>query len=200
MRSFAVEPVVLAIYGELLQPSVPVRFLMPLSAVEELGLFLEENFSSDEEEQAAIHSNIKRLVSFFDNPFVRKKTTLAGHPPWSVSKPVVYNEFVTVQVVNTVDTAAFGEEFDPIETELILLAMKENVPILTEDPFLQDRIVNSGLDVQVYDVEDFEFALEEGLAGMGPDSNLPTRNQNYILPIIFGSFLFILVVALIMAF
>ncbi|MFC4769022.1 ADP-heptose synthase [Effusibacillus consociatus] len=200
MRTFVTEPVVLAMFGELLQPSSPVRYLFPLSSIKELHLLLNETLSSDDEEQTVIRSNIENLIAFFENPFVNKKIDQCSFAPWAISKPIIYHELVTFQVVNAVDTAAYGEEFDPIETELILLAMKENVPLLIEDPSIQERIVESDLPMQVFDVADFEFALEEDLTGGTPASDR-TETENHTLPaVIFGGFLLILVSAVAISF
>ncbi|MNP55485.1 hypothetical protein D3C76_1501390 [compost metagenome] len=59
------------------------------------------------------------------------------------------------------DTAAYGEMFDPIETELLLSSQREKVPILTDQFELIQRIIEGGVPVQVYDIDDFDFALEE---------------------------------------
>lgn len=199
MRTFVTEPVVLAIFGELLSPPEPVRFLFPLSAVRELQILVGEKLSSDKEEQAAIQANIERLLAFWENPFVRKRIEPVTVAPWRMSHPILYNDKVTFQVVNAVDTAAYGEEFDPIETELILLAIKEDVPLLIEDPSVHERIIQLGIPVQVFDVADFEFALEEELPGL-PSANAENRPQRHILPaVIFGGFLLILAAALIVS-
>jgi hypothetical protein len=52
--------------------------------------------------------------------------------------------------------------FDPIETEQILTAMKYQVPLLTDQFELQDRIIEAEVPVQVFDIEDFEYAVEVG--------------------------------------
>ncbi|WP_018131204.1 hypothetical protein [Effusibacillus pohliae] len=204
MRTFVTEPVVLAMFGELLQPLQPVRYLLPYSTVQELPLLVNENLSADAAEQATIRANIERLIRFFENPFVRKQAESCLTAPWAVSKPILYNQQVTFQVVNAVDTAAYGETFDPIETELIVLAVKENVPLLTEEPSLQARIVDAEIPVQVFDVSDFEFALEEELPGHSRETEPATRRNrtfaNALPAIIFGGFLLILLTALIMTF
>lgn len=69
-------------------------------------------------------------------------------------------ESTTVTVMNTLDTATYGEAFDPIETELLLASQKAEAPILTDQYELIQRIVESALPVQVYDIDDFDFALE----------------------------------------
>lgn len=94
MRTFVTEPLVLALFSELLLPSYPVRYLIPYSSLQELYLFGDERLSDDEEEQ--------------------------------------------------------------------------NVPLLIEDPSIQQRIIDYDVSVQVYDVADFEFALEEDLSGGKP--------------------------------
>lgn len=59
------------------------------------------------------------------------------------------------------DTAVYGETFDPIETELLLSSQREKVPILTDQFELIQRIIEGGVPVQVYDIDDFDFAMEE---------------------------------------
>lgn len=59
------------------------------------------------------------------------------------------------------DTAVYGETFDPIETELLLSSQREKVPILTDQFELIQRIIEGGVPVQVYDIDDFDFAMDE---------------------------------------
>ena len=67
--------------------------------------------------------------------------------------------------MNTMDTAPYGESFDPVETELLLASQRAEAPILTDQYELIQRIVESALPVQVYDIDDFDFALEVPLSG-----------------------------------
>ena len=67
--------------------------------------------------------------------------------------------------MNTMDTAPYGESFDPVETESLLASQRAEAPILTDQYELIQRIVESALPVQVYDIDDFDFALEVPLSG-----------------------------------
>lgn len=198
MRTFVTEPLVLALFSELLLPSYPVRYLIPYSSLQELYLFGNERLSEDEEEQNVIMENITILIDFFENPFVKKKIDSIASIPWAVSKPILYHEQVSFQVVNSTESAEFGDEFDPIETELLLLAAKENVPLLIEDPSIQQRIIDYDVSVQVYDVADFEFALEEDLSGGKPV--VEAVSSSYLPALILGSFLFVIIAAFVLSF
>lgn len=66
------------------------------------------------------------------------------------------------------DTAQYGEFFDPIETELLLTAQRFQQPLLTDQVEWIGRIIEAGVPVQVYDIEDFEFALENNDFTTGP--------------------------------
>lgn len=198
MRTFVTEPLVLALFSELLLPSYPVRYLIPYSSLQELYLFRNERLSEDEEEQNVMMENITILIDFFENPFVKKKVDSVASIPWAVSKPILYHEQVSFQVVNSTESAEFGDEFDPIETELLLLAAKENVPLLIEDPSIQQRIIDYDVSVQVYDVADFEFALEEDLSGGKPV--VEAVSSSYLPALILGSFLFVIIAAFVLSF
>jgi hypothetical protein len=62
-----------------------------------------------------------------------------------------------------VDNAQYGEYFDPIETELVLTSLKLNIPLLSDQFEFQDRVIEAEVPVQLYDIEDYEFAVEEGI-------------------------------------
>lgn len=59
------------------------------------------------------------------------------------------------------DTAQFGEFFDPIETELLLTSQRLGIPILTDQVELIARIIESESPVQVFDIDDFDFAMDD---------------------------------------
>lgn len=196
------EPLVLAMFSELLFPSYPVRYLFPYSALQELYLLTNERFSDDEEEEAVIHDHISTLIRFFENPFVKKKIDQTAAIPWAVSKPILYNEHISFQVVNSLDSGEFGEEFDPIETELLLIAVKEQAPLLIEDLSIQQRIIDFEIPIRVFDVADFAFALEEDLSGVqsARAETSTARTSSSLAPaIVFGSFLVMLIAGLLVS-
>lgn len=84
--------------------------------------------------------------------------------PWRKSPPILVNDMVSFTVINSVDNAHYGESFDPVETELILTALHEKVPMLTDQVELVEKIIQAEIPVQIYDVDDFEFAVEEGIS------------------------------------
>lgn len=59
------------------------------------------------------------------------------------------------------DTAQYGEYFDPIETELLLTSQRLNTPILTDQVDFIARIIESSAPVQVFDIDDFDFAMDD---------------------------------------
>jgi hypothetical protein len=202
MRTFVTEPLVLAIFSELLFPSYPVRYLFPYSSLQELYLLTNERFSEDDEEQAAIHDHISTLIRFFENPFVKKKIDRITAIPWAVSKPILYNGQISFQVINSSDSGEFGEEFDPIETELLMIAVKERVPLLIEDLSIQQRIIDFEIPIQVFDVADFQFALEETLAGeqsVRAETSSAGTASSLTPAIVFGSFLAVLIAGLLVS-
>ena len=80
--------------------------------------------------------------------------------PWRKSSPLPINDDVTLMVVFAIDNEAYGEQFDPIETELILTAIKEKAALLTDQFDFIERLIQAEIPVQAFDVEDFEFAVE----------------------------------------
>lgn len=199
-KTFVTELVVLAMYGELLQPPQPVCFLLPYSSLEELYMLLDEpaiGGTAEPEDQADMLASIQHLLQFLENPFVQKKIGRVLQIPWTVSHPIIYNEQVTFQFVNAQDTEFYGEEFDPIETELIEIAARHNVPLLIEDTSIHQRIIELELTVQVYDVADYVFALEEPLAA-DPYTDAYSQEGNALIPfILFGSVALIVIVSII---
>lgn len=154
----------LAVYGELLAPPAPVEYKIPLSTIYELDEILKrpEPIMQDKEEDEHVRNIIAQMIQYFDDPFIRKKLQKGLVAPWStVSLP--YHEDVTLTVVKAEDTAYWGETFDPIETELLLSAMRWEVPLLTDQLDLQQRMIEHQVPVQFYDIDDFTFAVEEGI-------------------------------------
>ncbi|MDF2722245.1 MAG: ADP-heptose synthase, partial [Paenibacillus sp.] len=76
------------------------------------------------------------------------------------SPPLLVNDEVTFTVVYAIDNAHYGEMVDPVETELILTALHEKAPIVTDQIEFLDKVIDGEVPVQTYDVEDFEYALE----------------------------------------
>ncbi len=73
------------------------------------------------------------------------------------------NERVTFIVVHSIENAQYGEALDPIETEIVLTSLREKAPVLTDQIELMEKIIQAEIPVQVYDVYDFEFAVEDGI-------------------------------------
>ncbi|MFD0713473.1 ADP-heptose synthase [Paenibacillus sp. GCM10027626] len=164
-RRFVIEAVMVATYGQLLVPSQPVDFVVPYSTILELYEMLEssEPVMDSAEDDAHVKGKIKELIAFFEDPLNRKKIERALQVPWRESSPLILNELIQFTVIHAVDNAQYGEFFDPIETEVLLTALKLNIPVLSDQFEFQDRLVEGEVPVQVYDIEDYDFAVEEGL-------------------------------------
>lgn len=164
-RRFVIEAVMVATYGHLLVPSRPVDFVLPYSTIMELYEMQAgpEPIMDDLEENEHVKQKITELIGFFEDPFNRKKIERALQMPWRESSPLLLNDMVQFTVVHAIDNAHYGEYFDPIETELLLTALKLHVPLLSDQFEFQDRLIEAEVPVQVYDIEDFEFAVEEGI-------------------------------------
>lgn len=76
------------------------------------------------------------------------------------SLPILFDANTSLIIINAVDTAHYGEFFDPIETELVLTAQRESLPILTDQLDWIHRIIEASVPVHVYDIDDFDFALD----------------------------------------
>ncbi|MGZ4135081.1 MAG: ADP-heptose synthase [Tumebacillaceae bacterium] len=162
MQRFVLEPVLFAIFGELLFPNEPVEYLIPYSTVLELYELLEsEQIVTDPGQNVLVKQNLEQLIEFFERPFVRKKIEKTLRMPWSKSTPILFSDNVQFTVVFSIDNAEFGERFDPIETELLLLARREKLPIISDQLPFQQRIVESGVGITVIDVAEFGFFVED---------------------------------------
>ncbi|MFC0216644.1 ADP-heptose synthase [Paenibacillus chartarius] len=164
-RRIVIEAVLLTTYGQLLVPGKPVEYLIPYSTVMELYDMRDsgEAVMPDPREDEHVKKKIAELIAFFEDSFNKKKLERSLTLPWKKSPPFPINEHVTLTVVNAVDNAYFGEAFDPVETELLLTAMQENVALLTDQLDFLDKCYEAGVGVLLFDIEDFELALEDDL-------------------------------------
>ncbi|MFD0670211.1 ADP-heptose synthase [Cohnella sp. GCM10027633] len=162
-RRFVIEAVMIAIYGQLLLPKRTVEYRIPYTTVMELYDMKDspEPVMPEKDDDTHVKSKIGEMIAFFEDPFNKKKLERALAAPWRESPPLPINENVTFVVVNTSENMQFGEAFDPIETEVILLAQRMESPILTDQIEFQDKVIQNGISVQLFDIDDFEFALEE---------------------------------------
>jgi hypothetical protein len=164
MQRFVLEPILFAIFGELLYPTEPVEYLIPYSALIELYEMRDyDEIVSDPVENERVKQNLAGLIAFFEQPFVKKKIDKTLKMPWQKSTPILFSESVTFTLVFSIDNAEFGETFDPIETELILTAKREGVPIISDQLEFQQRAMEMRIPVTFIDVADFGFAIEEDL-------------------------------------
>lgn len=162
-RRFVTEAVMLAIYGQLLAPDRPVEFVLPYSTILELYDLVNgsEPIMTNAEEDIYIKKNIGELIRFFEESLNKKKIERALVSPWRKSPTLLVHDQVSITVVYSIENAEYGEEFDPIETDLILLSIREQIPVLTDQFEFVDKIIQSSVPVQVFDIDDFEYALEE---------------------------------------
>lgn len=155
----------MAIYGELMTPTQPVEYLIPVSTVYELEelIHVPEPLMFHAEDEQHVRQVMGQMVQFFQDSFIRKKLTKHLIAPMStVSFP--FQHGVTLTLVRVDDNARWGEIFDPIETEQIMAAMHFQVPLLTDQPDWQDRLLEFQVPIQFYDIDDFAFALEQGVS------------------------------------
>ncbi|RAP78262.1 ADP-heptose synthase [Paenibacillus montanisoli] len=164
-RRFVIEAVMVATYGHLLVPSRPVDFVLPYSTIMELYDMKagSEPVMDDPDDDAHVKAKIGELIAFFEDPFNKKKIERALQMPWRESSPLLLNDKIQFTIVHAVDNAQYGEYFDPIETELLLTSLKLSVPLLSDQFEFQDKLLEAEVPVQVYDIEDFEFAVEQGI-------------------------------------
>jgi hypothetical protein len=164
-KQFVIEAIMLAIYGELMAPSQPVEYLIPATTIYELDEFLlsPEPIMPLAGDDKYVRQVMQEMSQFFSDPFNRKRMEKGLIAPWS-KVPFTFPNGVTLTIVNGEDNAMWGEIFDPVETQLLLVAIRFEVPLITDQPDYQDRILEYVVPVQFYDVEDYEFALEQGIS------------------------------------
>jgi len=161
-----------ATYGHLLVPSRPIDYVIPYSSILELYDMRDgsDKVMDDPDDDLHVKNKINELIRFFEDPLNRKKIERTMQVPWRESSPLLLNDTIQFTVVHAVDNANYGEFFDPIETELLLTGSKLSVPLLSDQFEFQDKLIEAEVPVQVYDIEDFEFAVEEGISlGMSSD-------------------------------
>lgn len=156
----------LAIYGQLLMPGRQVEYLIPYSTILELYDMKESSdpVMPDPEEDAHVKEKIGDLIAFFEEPLNRKKIEKTIVTPWKKSAPILVNDETSLTVVYAIDNAQYGEVFDPVETELLLTASREQAPVLTDQLEFIDKLIEQEVPVQAFDIEDFEFAVEEDVS------------------------------------
>lgn len=161
-RRFVIEAVMVAIYGELMVPSAPVEYIVPYKTVMELYEFHNspEPLMADPKDNLHVNKKIAELISYLEQPLNRKKLERAFSVPWSKSPSILLGEKVSLTVVNSFDNEQYGEFLDPIETEIVLISQRENTPVLTDQLELIQRIIEAEIPIQVFDIGDFEYALE----------------------------------------
>jgi hypothetical protein len=161
-RRFVIEAVMVVIYDELLAPSGPVEYIVPYNTIMELYEFRgsAEPLMSDPEDDRYVKEKIDELISYMEEPLNRKRLDKILIMPWGKSASILFDDQITLTVVNAVDNEQYGEFMDPIETEVLLTAQKENAPILTDQFELIRRIIEAEVPVQVFDIQDFDFAME----------------------------------------
>ncbi|MFB5673698.1 ADP-heptose synthase [Paenibacillus terreus] len=161
-RQFVTEAVMVAIYGQLLAPAAAVEYIVPYTTILELYEFRssDEPLMDNPAEDKHVKEKVAELIEYLEEPLNKKKINRALQVPWAKSLPILFGNSVAFTIINGVDNAQYGEHFDPIETELLLTAQRENLPILTDQTDWIERIVEASVPVQVYDIEDFDFAVE----------------------------------------
>lgn len=157
------EAVMLAIYGQLLVPPKPVEYILPYTTIMELYEMMnsEEPLMHNEPDEMHVRAKIKELIDYFEEPLNKKKIDRALQVPWSKSPSIPVGQMTVVTVMNAMDTAPYGELFDPVETEILSTAQRMEIPVLTDQYELIQRIIDASIPVQVYDIDDFDFALED---------------------------------------
>jgi len=115
----------------------------------------------DEEDDVHVKQKIAELIDFLEDSLNKKKIERALLSPWRISSPLLVNDKTSLFIVFSEEKGQFGDVFDPIETELILTSQRVESPILTDQLTLIERIFQEEIDTQVYDIEDFDFALED---------------------------------------
>ncbi|MGG1879223.1 ADP-heptose synthase [Paenibacillus cisolokensis] len=161
-RVFVTEAVMLAIYGQLVVPTKPVEFIIPYTTIMELYELQPspEPLMTNTADDQHVRDKIGELIQYFEEPLNKKKIDRALQVPWAKSPSIPIGDRTIVTVINAMDTATYGDIFDPVETELLLTAGRTEAPIITDQYELIERIIENALPVQVYDIDDFDFALE----------------------------------------
>jgi hypothetical protein len=162
-RRFVIEAVMVAIYGQLLVAERPVEYIIPYTTILELYDMKESNdpVMPDEDEDKHVKEKISELIAYFEDPFNKKKLEKMFSTPWKKSSPMLVNDQTSFTVIYAVENAQYGELLDPVETELILTSIREQAPLLTDQFEFINKIIEGEIAVEAYDIEDFEYAIEE---------------------------------------
>jgi hypothetical protein len=157
-----IEAIMLAVHDRLFSPEKPVEYIVPYTTIEELYevIDLEEHIITTQHDDTFVKARIAELIDYFEGSFNRKKLERALSNPWKKSPPILIGENVKLTVIYAIENEEYGEQFDPIETELILTSIREHIPLLTDQLDLQEKIIAAKIPIQVYDIENFDDALE----------------------------------------
>ena len=161
-RRFVSEAVMVAIYGELLAPETAIEYIVPYTTIIELYELYHspDAIISNAHQDQLVKDRIGQLIAYLELPFHRKKLEHSLHIPWARSKSILFGKNITWTVINAMEQEQYGEYFDPIETEMVLVAEREKVPVLTDQIEFISKIVEGQVPVQVFDIADFQFALD----------------------------------------
>ncbi|MBN3524028.1 ADP-heptose synthase [Paenibacillus apiarius] len=162
-RRFVIEAVMLAVYGQLFTPKRPVEYIIPYTTIMELYEMRQEGdqVMPDPEDDVHAKQQIEQLITFFESELNKKKIERALTVPWRQSPPLLLQDNVSCIIVNAMDNARYGELFDPVETELILTALREQAPLLTDQFEYVGRLIENEIPIPIYDIDDFDYALEQ---------------------------------------
>lgn len=129
-RQFVTEAVMIAIYGQLLVPQSPVEYIVPYTTVMELYELRDsdEPLMNRADDDLHVKSKIRELIAYFEEPLNSKKINRCLAVPWQKSSGILLGEHAQITIINSMDNAAYGEAFDPIETELLLTSVREKLP------------------------------------------------------------------------
>ena len=107
-RRFVIEAVMIAIYGQLLLPKRPVEYRIPYTSVMELYDMKDspDPVMPESEDDAYVKSKIGEMISYFEDPFNKKKIERALMAPWRESPPLPINENVSLVIVNAARTCS----------------------------------------------------------------------------------------------
>lgn len=159
---FVIEAIMLAVHDRLFSPKNPVEYIVPYTTIEELYevIDLKEHIVTTQHDDSLVKNKISQLITYFEGSFNRKKLERALSKPWKKSPPILIGENVKLTVIYAFENEEYGDHFDPIETELILTSLRERIPLLTDQLDLQEKIKHAHIPILIYDIEDFEYALE----------------------------------------
>lgn len=188
------ETTVLIYDPEFLQKVNQGSFYLPISIYDDMEYFIES--ANMEEYGEKFIDNAYRARGFLDNPFFKAMCRKINTGiPYNKGKPFYIKEnvglvFVAPNYISNFPTREIEENFHPVEIDILVIALKENIPILTADSSFMEKISQYSIPVEVVLIGDRE---EKNKREKQQPLPVKKKNKKLLLGLALGGVVLILI-------